>query len=93
MSEIKRARSDFLDQGCVLATIPPGDPAAAGSASSLFLLRAGRATAEAVVKATPQVQNRVLCDGGAGILLSEQVPGGERSLPGFYSLLLFSHHS
>lgn len=55
MSEIKRARSDFLDQGSVLATIPPGDPAAAGSQSSLFSLRAGRATAEAAVKATAQV--------------------------------------
>lgn len=29
----------------------------------------------------------------AAVLLAEQVPDGERSLPGFYSLPLFSHRS
>ncbi len=42
---------------------------------------------------TTQARSAGFWESGAPVLLAGQVPDGEQSRPGFYSLPLFSHHS
>lgn len=79
--------------GSVLPTMPPGDSATGGCVSSVYPLTVGIRKAKACFQVTATKQAWAVRESGAPVLLAGQVPDGERSLPGFYSLPLFSHRS
>lgn len=79
----------------MLPTVPPVDSTTGGCVFLVYPLFVGIAKAKAcfVVMATMQAWSRGFLESRAPALLAEQVPGGEQSLPGFYSLPRFSHRS
>lgn len=70
-------------------------PVTPGCATSVDPLNVGIAKAKACfqVMSTVQAWSVGFWESGAPVHLAEQEPDGEQSLPGFYSLQLFSHRS
>jgi len=81
--------------GSGLPTTPPGGSITGGRVSSVDPRNVGITKAKAcfVGMATTQAWRRGFWESRAPVLLAEQEPDGERSLPGFCSLLLFSRRS